>query len=211
VPSVRSGYDTYFGLNGPANILFSLGYGIRDNLSVTIGHAKEKHAFELSVSWLILTQGNLPVSISVIGGGCLFTEPVPCERIWRQENVKYNFQAIVSRQFSDKVSILLVPTFSTNTNIAEPGEENSVAIGTGGRCMIVNNFSIIGEWSPVLSGYKSNFNSWGFGIEYKLGGHVFQIITANSTGLTRDRYITGGDLDITNQDFRLGFNIFRIF
>ena len=77
--------------------------------------------------------------------------------------------------------------------------------------MILENFSLVGEWLPILSGYKNKFNGWGFGAEYKVGGHVFQVVVTNAFGLTSDQFITGGDLNFKDNDFRLGFNIFRSF
>ena len=77
--------------------------------------------------------------------------------------------------------------------------------------MIFKDFSIIGEWIPVLNGYKDNSNGWGLGIEKKIGGHVFQILILNSIGLTSDQFIPGGELRLKEGDFRLGFNIFRKF
>jgi len=42
-PAIRECYDSYFGLNGPAFILISLGYGIFDNLSFAFGHTNLNH------------------------------------------------------------------------------------------------------------------------------------------------------------------------
>jgi hypothetical protein len=77
--------------------------------------------------------------------------------------------------------------------------------------MIFNDFSIIWEWVPVLTGYKDNSNGWGLGVEKKIGGHVFQVFLLNSAGLTSDQFIPGGDLRLKDKDFRFGFNIFRTF
>ncbi|UCE08470.1 MAG: hypothetical protein JSW07_10785, partial [bacterium] len=79
------------------------------------------------------------------------------------------------------------------------------------RFMFLENVSLIGEWLPVLSDYKNKFNGWGFGAEYKVGGHVFQVFVTNSYGLTSDQFITGGDLNFNDNDYRFGFNIFRTF
>jgi hypothetical protein len=78
--------------------------------------------------------------------------------------------------------------------------------------MILNDFSIIAEWVPALSGYKEIEGSgWGLGIEMKVGGHVFQVFVNNALGLTPAQYLPGGDLRLGDLDFRIGFNIFRTF
>ncbi|UCE05950.1 MAG: hypothetical protein JSW07_20560 [bacterium] len=211
---ISNGYNEYYGLNGPAFILISLGYGFRENLSLTMGHSNYNHEWEVGFNWLALKQGQipmLPISVAVIGGGSLITVPEPCHSVWRSENLKMNLQLSISHQFSDELSLMLVPSFSSNTNTFDPLSENTFVLGTGSRFMFADNFSVIGEWLPVISGYKDELNSWGLGLEYKIGGHVFQVFLTNTYGLTTDQYIIGGDLKLENNHYRVGFNIFRSF
>jgi hypothetical protein len=213
-PAIREGYDSYFGLNGPANIFISLGYGIAENLSFAFGHSKLNHEWEFTLQWRALEQGtqfNFPLSVSLKGSGSLITEKQKDKSVFRSENMKANLQLIMSRQFSNALSLELVPSFSTNTNTFDPLSENTFILGTGGRFMVFEYFSFIGEWLPVLSGYKNKFNGWGLGAEYKIGGHVFQVFVTNAVGLTSDQFITGGDLSFKDNDYRFGFNIFRSF
>ncbi len=77
--------------------------------------------------------------------------------------------------------------------------------------MFLEDLSLIGEWIPVVAGYKDITNAWGFGIEKKIGGHVFQVFATDSIGLTSAQFITGGDLRLGDGDLRIGFNIFRTF
>ncbi|MCK7478366.1 MAG: DUF5777 family beta-barrel protein [Candidatus Moduliflexus flocculans] len=84
-------------------------------------------------------------------------------------------------------------------------------MGLGSRFMVFNELSVMLEWIPVLSGYKEVQNGWGFGIEKKIGGHVFQVVLTNSFGLTGSQFVPGGDLRLQDFDFRIGFNIFRTF
>ena len=214
IRTVDSGYDTYYGLNGPAVILVGFGYGILDNLGVTIGHSNFNHEWELGANWLALQQGQislLPISVAIHASGSLITTPEPCHSVWRSENFKFNVQASLAYQVSDAIALLLAPSFSTNTNYLDPLSENTFALGTGGRFMFMDNISIVGEWLPILSGYKNKHNGWGLGLEYKTGGHVFHVFVANSYGLTSDQYITGGELNFKDNDYRFGFNIYRTF
>jgi hypothetical protein len=213
-PAISEGYDSYFGLNGPANILIGLGYGITDNLSFSFGHSNLNHEWEIMLQWRVLEQGkqfNFPLSVSLKGSGSLITEKEKDKSVFRSDNMKANLQLIMSRQFTNALSLLVVPAFSTNTNTFDPLSENTLILGTGGRFMVLENFSLMGEWLPVLSGYKNEFNGWGFGAEYKVGGHVFQVFITNAFGLTSDQCITGGDLNFKDNDYRFGFNIFRSF
>jgi hypothetical protein len=213
----KKGYDFYYGPDVGAFVLLSLGYGITDNLDVTLGHSNLYHEFELSLDWRVLNQGagwGHPVSLVFSGGGSLISQKPENKKVFRSENFKINMQASLSRQVINSLSFLLVPAYSSNTNRypyhSEPAEGTWV-LGTGGRFTPVVDFSIIAEWTPVLSGYEANSRGWGSGVEYKTGGHVFQVFVTNCFGLTSDQFFPGGDLKLSHSEFRLGFNIFRTF
>lgn len=212
-PSITEGYDSFYGLDGPAVILLSLGYGLSDNFSLTLARAKLDKEVELSMKWVLFRQekSKMPLSGALNIGGSLVTESQPDRDVFDADNMKFNIQAILSYQLSDALSFALVPAYSSNTNHWDPSSEGTFALGTGGRLMVFNDFSIIWEWNPVLSGYKANSHGWALGIEKKIGGHVFQVFLLNSAGLTSSQFLPGGDLRLQDGDFRIGFNIFRLF
>lgn len=213
-PAIKSGYNSLYGLDGPAVILLSFGFGLRDNLDLTLARAKLDKEVELSLKWVMFEQGKiltLPFSAALYLGGSLVTQSQPDRRVFRADNMKFNLQVILSHQVNNALSLVLVPAYSSNTNHWDSPSEGTFALGAGGRWMIFNDFSIIWEWVPVLAGYKDNSNGWGLGIEKKIGGHVFQVFILNSTGLTSDQFIPGGDFRLKDWDLRIGFNIFRKF
>ncbi len=209
LPSVSDGYDFFYGLDGPAVMLLSLGYGLSDNFSLSLARARLYKEVELSMKWVLFRQhkAKIPFSGALKIGGSLVTESQPDY----VDKMKFNIQGILSYQLSDSLSFALVPAYSSNTNHWDPASEGTFALGTGGRFMIFNDFSIIWEWNPVLSGYKVDTHGWALGIEKKIGGHVFQVFVLNSAGLTSSQFISGGDLRLQDGDFRIGFNIFRLF
>jgi hypothetical protein len=213
-PAIRSGYDSFYGLDGQAVILLSFGYGLRNNLDLTLARTKLNKEVELSLKWVMFEQGKiltLPFSAALNLGGSLVTQSQPDRKVFRADNMKFNLQVILSHQVSNSLSLVLVPAYSSNTNHWDSSSEGTFALGAGGRWMISNDFSILWEWIPVLAGYKDNSNGWGLGIEKKAGGHVFQVFILNSIGLTSDQFIPGGDFRLKDWDFRIGFNIFRKF
>lgn len=206
-----SGYDIFYGINGPASIMIATGYGITDRIGVWVKHANLTHEFELGLGWLLFDQGDklgMPFSASVYVGGGLVTESTPGRNLFAAENLKFTAQLSLARQFGDRFSLLLVPCFASNTTDGLPEIKGTFALGLGGRFEILKGFSVIGEWLPVLAGHKAEASGWGFGLEEKVGGHVFQVFVSNSIGITSDRFIPGGDL---KKDVRIGFNIFRTF
>ncbi|NIM59637.1 MAG: hypothetical protein GTO16_11955 [Candidatus Aminicenantes bacterium] len=213
-PAIKSGYDSLYGLDGPAVILLSFGYGLRDNLDLTLARAKLDKEVELLLKWVMFEQGKilaLPFSAALSLGGSLVTQSEPDRKVFSADNMKFNLQVILSHQVNNTLSLVLVPAYSSNTNHWDPSSEGTFALGTGGRWMIFNDLSIIWEWVPVLAGYKDNSNGWGLGIEKKIGGHVFQVFILNSIGLTSDQFIPGGDFRLKDWNLRIGFNIFRKF
>lgn len=210
----RDGYDSFYGLDGPSLILLGFGYGISDRLGLSLGRTNNYQEVEFGVNWLMLNQDSPkgpPFSAAVYAGESLVTQSYPGRALFAAENLKFNLQLCLSSRLTDRFSVLLVPCFSTNANHWEPNSQNTIALGLGGRFMVMEDMSLIAEWLPVLSGYSAGSSGWGIGFEKKIGGHVFQFFILNSAGLTSDQFIPGGDLKLKNGDFRLGFNIFRTF
>jgi hypothetical protein len=212
--AVNSGYDAFFGLDGSANTLIGFGYGISNNLGLTLARTNQLQEIELGVHWLILEQGqnpSLPFSVALHAGTSLITQSQPDKSLFDSKNFKLNFQLSLTHQLSNKVSLLVAPAFSTNTSPINGESRGTFSLGLGGRFMFLEDLSLIGEWIPVVSGYKEKSSGWGLGIEKKIGGHVFQLFVLNVVGLTSDQYVPGGDLRLKDGDFRIGFNIFRTF
>jgi hypothetical protein len=213
IPAVSKGYDSFYGFDGPASIYFSLGYGISDTLSLTLGRSSFIKEFELSLKWVFLEQDKLflPLSAFFYLGGGLTTLRQEDRSTLSSENSRFIAQLGLTYQFSDSFSILLVPSYASNTKYEKPNSENTLALGMGGRLTLFDNLSLMAEWVPVLSGYQMKSSGWGLGLEWKIGGHVFQIFGLNSFGLPTAQYLPGGDLLLSEDDFRFGFSIFRLF
>jgi hypothetical protein len=211
-PPVSAGWDAFYGLDGPAHVLLSFGYGLRDDLMVTVGRTGLYQEWEVSADWAMIEQGDrseLPFSATLHAGASLVSMDKPEGEDW---SGRFRLSALLSLsyQFDDRLSFLLVPAFASNTNFWEPDSEGTFALGMGARYTLFDEFSLIVEWAPSLAGYNNLYSSWGFGVEKKIGGHVFQVFVTNSIGLLATQYLPGGDLKLGDGDFRVGFNIFRI-
>ncbi|MFQ6113908.1 MAG: DUF5777 family beta-barrel protein, partial [bacterium] len=134
------------------------------------------------------------------------------------ENFHYFGQLILTKSFGDRLSVDVVPGILLNGNSQIEDDETLVTVGLGGRVRLFDEFSIFGEWVPIVSGFAgtlaltgrpNRFDTWAAGVERKIGGHVFQIFISNSVGLATDQYMNGGDLDL-DESFHLAFNIYRI-
>jgi hypothetical protein len=66
---------------------------------------------------------------------------------------------------------------------------------------------LVGEVVPRASGYRPNKAAYGFAIEKRAGGHLFQINVNNGQGTTFGQIARGGIPDT----LYLGFNLTRKF
>ncbi len=212
-PAVKEGYDAFYGLDGPASMLLGFGYGFSDKIGLTLSRANVSKEFEVALKWTLIDQSGTdgPISIAILGGTSLITLPLQGKKTFRSENTRHNIQASLAYKVSPSISLLLVPGYSTNTNPAEESSQGTLYLGLGGRVKIINDFSVLLEWIPVLSGYSFESLGWGFGVEKKIGGHVFQVFVLNSIGITTPQFVPGGEFRISEGEFRIGFNIFRWF
>ncbi len=213
MPATKTGYETFYGVNGPAIILLGLGYGITDRIEVMLEHTNVFHEYELTATWLVLEQEETgtPLSLALAASSCLVTQTDPDEAVFASENFKITLQSMLARRFGDSFSVLVAPMYATNTDHWEESSDSTFAIGIGGRWIVKGGFSLTGEWIPVVSGYTTGHDSWGLGLDWAVGGHAFQVVVTNSLGLTTDQYLPGGDLRFSDSEVRIGFNIFRTF
>lgn len=219
-PPINEGYDAFWGLDGSGIIFLNLGYAITNKLFVNLGRSNSSDNVQLDIKYGLKRQypdEKFPFAAAAQMSLNWITEKSGDQDRFRSEAFKFSFQGILSSRLVEGVGVNVVPAILLNQDSNTDGEDPLVTIGLGGRTHVWRSISVIGEWVPIVSGFTltstfgefNRFDSWGGGIELDVGGHVFQIIVTNSAGLTADQYMRGGGLDITEGDYRLGFNIFR--
>ncbi|MFQ5568168.1 MAG: DUF5777 family beta-barrel protein [Rhodothermales bacterium] len=220
-PKISDGYDALFGLDGSGIIYLSVGHALTDDFLIALGRSNASDNVELQARYRIARQDGprrWPVAVSAQAAVNWISEKPPGESRYRSEAFKFTGQVSLAREIAPGVGVAVVPGLLINPAENVEGEDPMVTLGLGGRWRFYRNLSLVGEWVPILSGFTRTttfgndirFDSWGGGLEITTGGHVFQIVVSNTVGLTTDQYLRGGDLDITEGDLRLGFNIFRI-
>ncbi|MGK7370231.1 MAG: DUF5777 family beta-barrel protein [Candidatus Halalkalibacterium sp. M3_1C_030] len=220
LPKLSSGYSNLYGIDGPANILLSMGYAFSDNTLLNMGRSRVEGNVNLQLKHRVLRQTlseSMPVGVTAQGTVNWLSTAVTDNR-FQGKLLKYTGQVSITREVIDGVGITVTPGILFNPDIERTGESPLVTVGLGGRWRVHRNISIIGEWNAIVAGYTltstfgnpNRFDSWGTGLEIAVGGHVFQVFLTNSLGTTTDQYLRGGDLDIRNESLRLGFNIYRV-
>jgi hypothetical protein len=80
-------------------------------------------------------------------------------------------------------------------------------MGIGGRLRIRPTVYVAAEFSPRLAGYQPGEPHFGFAIEKRAGGHMFQLNFTNASSTTYAQVARGGFVD----SLFLGFNLARKF
>jgi Membrane bound beta barrel domain (DUF5777) len=117
--------------------------------------------------------------------------------------------AVVSRKIAGRIAAYAMPMWVHNSAGALVGSDtrNTALLGLGGRLRVRSSMTLVGEYTPRIAGYSPNDSEYGFGLEERVGGHVFQLTFTNTTGSTFAQLARGGPVDT----LYLGFNLSRKF
>lgn len=216
---VNTGIGEFFGLD---NAITRIGfdYGVTDRFMIGIGRSTYLKEYDGFVKYKLLRQtddNHMPVTVDYLGSMSSLKNDitVPPGTEWYASN-RWAFvnQLLIARKFSSAVSIQLMPThvhYNFVTYIAEPNDV--FAIGLGYRVKASRRIALTGEYYYQIPNHKlfNTTNSLTLGIDIETGGHVFQLMLTNSTGVT-ERTVIGQTTGKWGQgDIHFGFNISRVF
>jgi len=228
------GEKSFFGLENSTDIKISFDYGITDRLTAGISRAKGATAirqlYEGSLKYKVLEQtenNSMPISLTAFSSAVVSSMKsnskinTPDHFDGFSDRMAYTGQLIIARKFSDRFSLMLIPTF-VHTNYVISSDQNDMwAMGVGGRLKITKRMSLIVDYFKTFRGSKSIaefkakglkfYNPLGIGLEFETGGHVFDFNFTNSTALLENQFIPYTTTSWLMGQFRWGFNISRIF
>ncbi len=216
---LNSGAYDFFGLD-QATIRLGFEYGIGDRLSVGIGRSSYQKAYDGFVKYKILRQSSgdrtMPLTMTWFSSMDLFSLK------WQDTERKNYFssrmsfvhQLLLARKFSDKFSLQLSPTFiHKNLVLTEADDNDTYAMGIGGRLKLTQRLSVNAEYFYLMPGsVADNFvNPLSIGFDIETGGHVFQLHFTNTQPMFERGFITETRGKWTNGDIYFGFNLSRVF
>jgi hypothetical protein len=114
---------------------------------------------------------------------------------------------VVSHTISDRVAVYAMPMWVHDTGRLAGLDQDTTFIGLGGRVRAFGRVYLVAEVSPRTGGYRPGDAEYAFGIEKRVGGHVFQLNFTNGPKTTFGQLAQGG---FPNQ-LQLGFNLGRKF
>ena len=220
---LNSGAYNLYGLDGPANMHFSLEYGIFNWLMIGVGRGSYEKTFDGFTKFSILRQSTgvreMPVSVSVFTSAALnslkWTDTTRTN--YFSSRLSYTAQILVARKFSQGFSFQLTPSFVHRNLVGTELDPNDLyAIGAGGRIKLSKRISLNAEYYWLLNAnnqYMSQpiYNPLSIGVDIETGGHVFQIMLTNSLAMIEKGFIGETTGQWRHRDIHLGFNISRVF
>ena len=219
---INQGYYEFFGLD-QATTLFSLEYGIKDWVMLGINRASLDKTVSGFVKLSLLRQSTgaliMPVSVSMLLGTSVTGTKwaYPERNNYFSSRFSYASQLIIARKFNEGFSLQLSPVWIHRNLVPAIIDKNDMfALGISARYKLSRRISFNGEYYPVLgtswNHQNTNYtNALSFGFDIETGGHVFQIILSNSSGMIEKTFITETTGKWLNGDIHLGFNISHVF
>lgn len=220
---LSEGTENFFGLDN-ATTRIGLDYGVSKNVMIGLGHNtlnKTNDGF-LKVKILAQRKKGMPVTVSyfaamgIVGGE---SQSVPAGKEFLfTGRISYAHQLLVARKFNDRISIQFMPAL-VHMNLVDSSQyaNNTLATGLGGRIKMNKRIALTGEYfyrisnSDITINGISTHNSLSIGIDIETGGHVFQLMISNASGMTERTFIANTTDKWTKGELHFGFNISRVF
>lgn len=218
--TLDGGIETLYGLDNGANIQFSFEFGLSDKLSLGASRSSRDKFYNVYGRYHFLEQtqnGKMPISVSMAAGAGVITNPYSflpeAERPEFADRLAYSAQLMLARKFSSKISLQVSPMMAYFSNpfpvyLIEGTQQFYLALGFSGKLKVTERSSLTLQWIPNLN--SDLRNNLGIGWDVEAGGHVFQMYFVTSQALN-EQYLLAGGNGVPGEEFRLGFNVNRIF
>ncbi|WP_147320066.1 DUF5777 family beta-barrel protein [Chitinophaga silvisoli] len=214
---LNGGAYELFGLDN-ASIRFALDYGITDRFSVGLGRSSVDKTFDGSLKYKLLQQKQtgMPVSVSLYGLITNYTQRYTDKPyLDARYRTAYTTQVIIAKKFTPAFSFEVVPSWIHYNLTPTPEDKNDLfAVSAGGRLKFTKRMSINAEYNYLARNQVVStkvYDAISGGIDIETGGHVFQLVFTNASGMVGPYYLAKTDGSWGKGDIYFGFNITRNF
>ena len=198
--SLGGNAGSFFGLDQGAAVGFEYRFGIARHLQAAAYRTAIDKTLQFYGKYDAVREGaSSPVSLSAlisVEGADNF-----------QERYSPAVGLVVSRMAGDRLALYATPVWVHNTAALLNVDRDTVFVGIGGRVRVLSTVYVVAEVAPRTSGYRPDKAAYGFGLEKRAGGHMFQLNFNNGQGTTLGQIARGGFPD----SLYLGFNLARKF
>ena len=202
-------FDNFLGLDSALTKIGGI-YSITDWLSVEASRQTPK-LYELGTKYRLISQSeNFPVTIVGRNTVNINTnlKKTTYPNVEFNDKLSYTNQLLLSRKFSDKISLELAGVWVHKNLINETVERKDLAVAAlGGRYKLSNRVSVNAEYGYRINTLNNVYdNPASLGLDIDTGGHVFQIVVSNMQSMSDVAYYSGSKSGVF-----LGFNMYRVF
>lgn len=217
---VSGGVKDFWGLDNGAAVRLGIDYGITDKLSVGIGRTSREDNVDLRFKYTVINQmrsGRIPVEIALKGDLGISTQKEPRFDYTFEERLNMFGSVSVARKFNDSFSFMVAPMISHFNTVVIETEDQKVepthlANGFGGELRINERHSFSFEYYLVFGDRTpGTVNPAALSWQVDTGGHVFQMFIMSGTWFKEQHLIARTTTDFFAPDFRIGFNVNRVF
>lgn len=212
--SVKGGISEFFGFDSATTKIGGV-YGVTNWLSASVSRHTLLKIYETSLKYRLANQTDtFPVEIvgynTIDFNSGLKKDDYP--KIEFADRLSFIHQLLISRKFSERLSLELAPTY-IHKNLYNPAIENDnqLVLATGGRMKLTKRLSLNMEYGQNFNKPSFYENPLSVGLDIETGGHIFQLIFSNSQSMTESGYLTTASGDWGKGDFFFGFNLYRVF
>ncbi|MEL1252206.1 DUF5777 family beta-barrel protein [Flavobacterium sp. DGU38] len=213
--SIKDGFEGFYGLDN-ANTQIKFIYGLTNGLNVSA--ARSEFAYDFATKYMLFPQIKDGFPVTIAGFNSLSINNTLKESLYPKlefkDRLTYVAQLLISRKFSEKLSLEIVPSFFHQNFVEDVDQSNTqYAIGFGGRYKFAKRWSLNMDYAAHLNRAPNSIykNPLSIGFDLETGGHVFQMHFTSSQAIDEAGYLGRTTGDWTKGDIFFGFNLARVF
>lgn len=228
--TIYNGISDIYGIYGSgANIRLGFSYTLWDKvgvgpikgrLAIGFGSTKVGMIQDFNLKYAFMEQsrsGRIPVSMTYYTNMGITTadkkEDLPNGHT--SDRASFFHQIIISRKFSDKLSVMVAPSLS-HFNVVEPSMNNDhIAVAVAARYKVTDATALLLNYDQPITKHQANNPQFNVsaGIELATSSHQFQIFISNFPYIVpqnNNMYNQPSSTHEWYQDLYIGFNITRL-
>ena len=197
-------------------------YGIKEGWNVGFSRSSFQKTYDFNTKYRLLRQreGGSPVTIvgfnAFLINGNLDEDFIPDLEF--VDRLGYTTQLLVSRKFSERLSLEVAPTFFYDNYLPDTAgdqdqEKGQFSLGVGGRFKISKRLSLNVDYAAHLNRADDSAfeNPLSIGVDIETGGHVFQLHFTNAQPSFENGFLGQANGSWSDGIVFFGFNLSRTF
>ena len=153
--SIENGFENFFGLDEAVTKLNFI-YGITDAINIGVSRSSYQKTYESSLKYRLIQQQENGFPFTIVGFNAILVNAAldksNLPKLEFKHRLSYLAQALISRKFSEKLSLEIAPTFFHDNYVFYSKQHNSqYALGFGGRYKLGKRWSINADYGWHLN------------------------------------------------------------